>query len=56
MISYYGPELELYKEALRCVAAITAAKTRGAPDDALTLIQGYHQVGTELGIVGCTRW
>lgn len=56
MISYQGPELELYKEGVRTIPALLAARVRGCPDDAMLVMRAYMREAEERGIGRESAW
>lgn len=56
MTPYQGPQLELYKEALRTVPALAAARLRDDENDGLVLVRSYLDLASELNIEPQTAW
>lgn len=56
MSPYQGAEKELYEEAIRVVAGVTAARVRGSEQDVLSLHLGFQISAQELRIPKATAW
>lgn len=56
MISYNGPELELYKEAVRTIPALLACRSRNDSTSAHLVVRGYMLEASERGIDRGSAW
>ena len=56
MIPYKGAHLELYKEALRMVPALAAARLRENESDGLVLVRGYLELAEEHNVDPQSAW